>query len=93
MNWPDVPELWSLLSRYEDRWRYTYPALNITQEVLRAAEWVEANPKKAPKKNWKRFMTLWLARNQAAIERAEARELVQREQQRADAMVGSHRSS
>lgn len=88
MNWPDVPQLWSLLSLCEDRWRYTYPDLNITQEVLRAAEWIEANPKKAPKRNWKRFMILWLAKNQASIERAEAREMVQREQQRADAMVG-----
>lgn len=74
MNWPDQPELWNLLDRYEDRWRYTYPDLNITREIMRMAEWCEANPTKRPKKNWKRFATLWLARNQQAIERSVARE-------------------
>jgi len=55
------------------------------------AEWIEANPQRAPKRNWKRFMVTWLARNQAAMERAELREYVQREQQRADASVGKYR--
>lgn len=88
MNWPDAPELYALLDRYEERWALTYPALNIVREVMRAAEWCEANPARRPKKNYKRFMVLWLARNQAAIERAEAREAWQREQQRIDASVG-----
>ena len=88
MNWPEVPQLWSILSLCEERWRYTYPALNIEAEVLRMGEWIEANPARAPKKNWKRFMVAWLARNQAALERAEAREMIQREQMRADASVG-----
>ncbi|HET7210041.1 MAG TPA: hypothetical protein VFI95_25940 [Terriglobales bacterium] len=35
-------------------------------------------------------MTLWLARNQAALERAEAREMVARLQRHADAMVGKY---
>lgn len=88
MNWPDIPELWAVLSQCEDRWRFTYPGLDISTEVLRMGEWIEANRKRAPKKNWKRFMVRWLARNQAALERAEAREIVQREQRRADASVG-----
>ena len=88
MNWPDIPELWAVLSQCEDRWRYTYPGLQIQQEVLRMGEWIEANPRKAPRKNFKRFMVTWLARNQAMLERAEAREMVAREQRRADASVG-----
>jgi hypothetical protein len=88
VNWPDVPELWSILSLCEERWRYTYPALNIEAEVLRMGEWIEANQRRAPKKNYKAFMVRWLARSQASIERAEAREMIQREQMRADASVG-----
>lgn len=88
VNWPDFPQLWSLLSVNEERWKYTYPGLEIQREVLRMGEWLEANPAKRPRKNWKRFMTLWLARNQAALERVELREEIQREQRRADASVG-----
>ena len=91
MNWPDFPELWQLLDRYEARWKLTYPDLQIDREVLRMGEWCEANPGKKPKKNWKRFMTLWLARNQAGIERAAVREQMQVAQRRADAEVGKYR--
>lgn len=87
LNWPQIPELWNCLSRYEDRWRFCYPALEIEREVLRMAEWIEANPRHKPR-NFKRFMVRWLARNQAAIERAEAREMIERAQRRADASVG-----
>jgi hypothetical protein len=82
LNWPDIPQLWSILSVCEDRWKFTYPALEIEREVLRMGEWIEANPSKRPKKNWKRFMVLWLARNQAAAERTEIRQLIEREQLR-----------
>lgn len=91
MNWPDVPQLYSIASVCEERWRYVYPGLEIDREILRMAEWIEANPERKPKKNWKRFMTLWLARNQAALERVEMREQVQREQRRMDASVGAYR--
>jgi hypothetical protein len=88
MNWPEVPQLWSILSLCEARWKLTYPGLEIEREVLRMGEWLEANPTRWPKKNWRRFMVTWLARNQAALERAEAREMIQRAQRRADASVG-----
>lgn len=91
MNWPDIPELWALLDRYEDRWKLTYPGLEIQREVLRMGEWCEANPARKPKRNWKRFMTLWLARNQAALERAEVREQAERQYNRIQAGVGKLR--
>lgn len=87
MNWPDFPQLWSLLSLNEERWRYTYPGLEIQREVLRMGEWLEANPRRKPR-NFKRFMVNWLAKNQAALERVELREEIQREQRHVDAMVG-----
>lgn len=92
MNWPDYPQLWSVLSVCEDRWKFTYPGLEIEREVLRMGEWLEAHPHRKPR-NWKRFMVGWLARNQAAVERTVAREMIQREQQRVDAEVGKYRGT
>jgi len=44
-------------------WSAAYPACDIKTELLKAAEWVKANPKKH-KKNWFRFLVNWLARTQ-----------------------------
>lgn len=84
MNWPDQPELYALLDRYEDRWKFLYPALNITKEVMLMAEWCDdpANKSRKPKKNWRRFAETWLSRNQSRLEVAEVRELVQHENNR-----------
>jgi len=86
--WPDVPELWNLLDRYEDRWKFAYPGLNIQAEVLRMMEWCEANRSKQPKKNWHRFAVTWLNKNQRGLEQANWREELQRAQRHADARVG-----
>jgi hypothetical protein len=91
VNWPEVPQLWAILSICEERWRYTYPDLDIQREVLRMGEWIEANQGRRPKKNYKAFMVRWLARSQASIERTALRDMIQREQQRADASVGRFR--
>jgi hypothetical protein len=88
IEWPDVPQLWALFDQFEDRWKFVYPGLEIQREILRMAEWCAANPTKKPKRNWKRFVVNWLAKNQASLERIEIREIMQRQQQRADAMVG-----
>lgn len=89
--WVDTPELWAALSLYEDRWKFVYPGLELDREVLRMAEWIEANPQRAPKKNYKAFMVRWLARNQASMERVELREQIQRAQRHVDASVGKYR--
>jgi hypothetical protein len=40
-----------------------YPACCVSTELLRAAEWVKANPERR-KSNWYRFLTNWLNRTQ-----------------------------
>lgn len=45
-------------------WRDAYPACDIQQELYRAAAWIVANPQKGKKKNYRRFLTNWLARCQ-----------------------------
>jgi len=45
------------------QWAEAYPAVNIRQQILAAAQWVVANPKKT-KKSWRRFLTNWFSRTQ-----------------------------
>jgi len=45
------------------RWQKTYPAIDIHQEILKAAAWLDANPKNQ-KSNYKRFLTNWFSRAQ-----------------------------
>jgi hypothetical protein len=91
VNWPDVPELYALLDRFEERWKLAYPGLNITAEVLRMAEWCDANGKRGHKRNWQRFAVNWLARAHTRLLEQEVRTLVLREQQRIDSAVGKFR--
>lgn len=46
------------------RWQEAYPACNIGRQLLAMQEWCMANPKKAHKKNWLRFINLWLSKSQ-----------------------------
>jgi hypothetical protein len=43
-------------------WRAAYPRVDLDAELRKAVAWIVANPKRAPKSNWRRFLTSWLAR-------------------------------
>ncbi len=45
------------------RWAEVYPACDIEEEIGKAAMWLKANPKNR-KKNYRRFLTNWLTRQQ-----------------------------
>ena len=45
-------------------WRKAYPATDPEIELLRMVQWLKANPTKAVKRNWRRFITNWLSRTQ-----------------------------
>lgn len=47
----------------ELKWQDAYPAVPIPPEILRAAEWVIANPHNR-KSNWRRFLVNWFSRAQ-----------------------------
>lgn len=50
-------------------WEIAYPAIDIRQEVIKAEQWLKANPSKAKaKKAWRRFLIGWFSR---ANEKAE----------------------
>lgn len=45
-------------------WATAYPACTLDIELVRATEWLKANPTKAHKSNWRRFLVSWLTRSQ-----------------------------
>lgn len=45
-------------------WAEAYPACVLDIELVRASEWLKANPTRAKKSNWRRFVVSWLTRSQ-----------------------------
>jgi hypothetical protein len=46
-------------------WSQAYPAADLTVELAKATQWLRANPKKARKSNWRRWLTtVWLTKCQ-----------------------------
>jgi hypothetical protein len=46
-------------------WAQAYPAADIPVELAKATQWLKANPKKARKSNWRRWLTtVWLSKCQ-----------------------------
>ena len=46
-------------------WERAYPDVDVVDVLLnKMPPWLDANPQKAQKKNWKRFITNWLSRQQ-----------------------------
>lgn len=45
-------------------WRQAYPACDLTAELAKATSWLKANPTRAHKSNWRKFVVGWLTRSQ-----------------------------
>lgn len=69
---PPDPLRWSAESGWEgitdaDRaeWSQAYPAADLPVELAKATQWLKANPKRAHKANWRRWLTtVWLSKCQ-----------------------------
>ena len=46
------------------QWKEAYPACDIERQLKASNEWLLSNPAKAKKKQWRRFITGWLSRQQ-----------------------------
>jgi hypothetical protein len=44
-------------------WKLAYPNVNLDSEIPKSVEWLLSNPTKAKKKNWRRYLTGWLSRD------------------------------
>ena len=49
---------------HRQRWATAYPAADTRVELAKADEWLRANPAKAKRSRWDRFITTWLCRCQ-----------------------------
>jgi hypothetical protein len=68
---PEDPLRWNLETGWEgvsaaDRgeWVAAFPACNIDTQLAAATVWLKANPAKAKKSQWRRFISNWLSRSQ-----------------------------
>lgn len=56
---------WQGISEADRReWSEAFPGAAIDQELAKATAWLRANPTKAGKRNWRRFVVGWLQRCQ-----------------------------
>ena len=51
------------------QWGVAYPNAHVTQQIEAMNQWLISNPSKAKKKLWRKFITNWLARQQATASR------------------------
>jgi hypothetical protein len=47
-----------------DEFALAYPACDIRRQMLAMEQWLKANPAKARKSNWRKFVTSWLVKEQ-----------------------------
>jgi hypothetical protein len=52
-------------------WEKTYAPLNVINEIEKMELWLKANPKRAKKKNWARFVINWLNKAHAQVVNAQ----------------------
>jgi len=62
--WTPEGSFKGITSKDYDAWELAYPATIIDQELEKANQWLLGNPAKAKKKQWRKFITGWLARSQ-----------------------------
>ena len=53
-----------IMEAHRSRWATAYPACNLDRQLASMDSWARANPKKAHKSNWEKFITNWLTREQ-----------------------------
>ena len=64
ISW-SVEDGWQRITEeHRQAWATAYPACTLDIELVRATEWLKANPTKARKSNWRRFLVSWLTRSQ-----------------------------
>lgn len=65
---PETGKLTGIDSSTLNDWGATYPQVDTKREILAMQEWLKSNPSKSHKKNWRRFITVWLQKSQDRAE-------------------------
>lgn len=53
-----------ITDEHRQRWAEAYPACNLDRQLAAMDTWLRANPAKARKSRWEKFITNWLSRSQ-----------------------------
>ena len=53
-----------ITAKHRKIWTKGFPALDLDRQFAKAEAWLHANPKKAHKSNWEKFLNNWLSREQ-----------------------------
>jgi|GEM_PF-2623120 len=56
----------------QKNWKLIYPHIDLLVEITKACQWLQANPSKSRKKNWRKFLTGWFARTNEKLENKKA---------------------
>lgn len=68
MSWTDDRGWRGISDKKREEWGKAYPGLVIDQELMHMGTWLRANPRKANKKNWSRFIVGWLKKETRDVE-------------------------
>jgi hypothetical protein len=64
ISWNSLEGWQGITDADRDGWAKAYPAAIVDQELAKATDWLKANPTRAVRKNWRKFLTGWLSRCQ-----------------------------
>jgi hypothetical protein len=69
----DSSEFVGIIEKDKTNWRIMYPYIDIDVELLKMADWAQANPSKSrPRTQWLKFITGWLNRGNEKTETKKA---------------------
>ena len=64
VTWDDSSGWHGVTDADRQEWAAAYPGAVLDQELAKATAWLRANPKRAGRRNWRRFIVNWLQRCQ-----------------------------
>ena len=64
ISWDDSAGFQGITDADRESWASAYPAADLKAELAKMHEWLLANPTRAHRKAWRRFVTSWLSKCQ-----------------------------
>jgi len=64
INWSSADYWQNISINDHEQWAQAYPACDVQLQLKRMTEWLLSNPVKAHRKEWRRFITNWLSKQQ-----------------------------
>jgi hypothetical protein len=64
LEWSELVGWVGVTAEDRESWGRAYPAVDIDRQLAAMHEWLRANPDRAVKKRWRRFVAGWLERRQ-----------------------------